>query len=82
MKCIGSTGLKRNGKLSVISVKLQPLTKVNRKMEKKKLNSFMLAGTGSDVGKSILAAAFYLLWSGDVYKRQSEYLRAISLSKE
>lgn len=35
MKCIGSTGLKRNGKLSVISAKLQPLTKVNRKMEKK-----------------------------------------------
>lgn len=67
MKCIGSTGLKRNGKLSVISAKLQPLTKVNRKMEKKKLNSFMLAGTGSDVGKSILAAAFCRILKQDGY---------------
>lgn len=67
MKCIGSTGLKRNGKLSVISIKLQPLTKVNRKMEKKKLNSFMLAGTGSDVGKSILAAAFCRILKQDGY---------------
>lgn len=29
-----------------------------QEMKKKKLNSFMLAGTGSDVGKSVLAAAF------------------------
>ena len=37
-------------------------------MEKKKLNSFMLAGTGSDVGKSVLAAAFCRILKQDGYR--------------
>ena len=41
--------------------------RTDRKMEKKKLNSFMLAGTGSDVGKSILAAAFCRILKQDGY---------------
>ena len=38
-----------------------------QEMKKKKLNSFMLAGTGSDVGKSVLAAAFCRILKQDGY---------------
>lgn len=60
MRCNSRTGRKKSG---------SPLPiKEKERVMKKKLHPIMLAGTGSDVGKSVIAAALCRIFKQDGYQ--------------